>query len=121
MFTGTTAFLQVRHTETSPLPATEPGAGRPPTAIGTETAIGITGIGTETVIGTVIEIATGTAITTEITMIVDYIADGTNTIAITTMTGMGIGIMTGIATAIAIATTTMTMTKIMIMIANWRP
>jgi hypothetical protein len=121
MFTGTTAFLQVRHTETSPLPATEPGAGRPPTAIGTETAIGITGIGTETVIGTVIEIATGTAITTEITMIVDYIADGTNTIAITTMTGMGI--MTGIATAIAIATTTMTMTmtKIMIMIANWRP
>src|SRR5437660_9304054 len=106
MFTGTTAFLQVCHTETSPLPATEPGAGRPPTAIGTET-----------VIGTVIEIATGTAITTEITMIVDYIADGTNTIAITTMTGMGI--MTGIATAIAIATTTMT--KIMIMIANWRP
>src|SRR5207302_499400 len=82
-------FLKVRHTETSPLPATEPGAGRPPTAIGTETAIGITGIGTETVIGTVIEIAIGTAITTEITMIVDYIADGTNTIAITTMTGMG--------------------------------
>src|SRR5207245_4324991 len=78
MFTGTTAFLQVRHTETSPLPATEPGAGRPPTAIGTETAIGITGIGTETVIGTVIEIAIGTAITTEITMIEDYIADGTN-------------------------------------------
>src|SRR6184192_1374453 len=105
MFTGTTAFLQVRHTETSPLPATEPGAGRLPTAIGTETAIGITGIGTET------------AITTEITMIVDYIADGTNTIAITTMTGMGI--MTGIATAIG--TTTMTTTKIMTMIANCQP
>ena len=123
MFTGTTAFLQVRHTETSPLPATEPGAGRLPTAIGTETAIGITGIGTETVIGTVIEIAIGTAITIEIAMIRDYIVGGTNTIAITTMTGMGI--MTGIATAIAIATTTMTMTmtmtKIMIMIANWRP
>ena len=119
MFTGTTAFLQVRHTETSPLPATEPGAGRLPTAIGTETAIGITGIGTEIAIGTVIEIAIGTAITTEITMIVDYIADGTNTIAITTMTGMGI--MTGIATAITIATVTMTKTKIMTMIANWRP
>src|SRR5437016_5529491 len=121
MFTGTTAFLQVRHTETSPLPATEPGAGRLPTAIGTETAIGITGIGTETVIGTVIgtviEIAIGTAITTEITMIVDYIADGTNTIAITTMTGMGI--MTCIATAIG--TTTMTTTKIMTMIANCQP
>src|SRR6058998_1516274 len=113
MFTGITAFLQVRHTETSPLPATEPGAGRLPTAIGTETAIGITGIGTETVI----EIAIGTAITTEITMIVDYIADGTNTIAITTMTGMGI--MTGIATAIG--TTTMTTTKIMTMIANCQP
>src|SRR5207249_2065346 len=98
MFTGTTAFLQVRHTETSPLPATEPGAGRLPTAIGTEIAI-------------------GTAITTEITMIVDYIADGTNTIAITTMTGMGI--MTGIATAIG--TTTMTTTKIMTMIANCQP
>jgi len=111
------AFLQVRHTETSPLLATEPGAGRPPTGIGTETVIGITAIGTEIMIGTVIEIAIGTAITTEITMIVDYIADGTNTIAITTMTG--IGIMTGIATAIA--TTTMTMTKIMIMIANWQP
>src|SRR6266566_3653749 len=109
MFTGTTAFLQVRHTETWPLPATEPGAGRLPTAIGTETAIGITGIGIETAIGT--------AITTEITMIVDYIADGTNTIAITTMTGMGI--MTGIATAIG--TTTMTTTKIMTMIANCQP
>src|SRR5438552_7141331 len=106
MFTGTTAFLQVRHTETSPLPATEPGVGRPPTGIGTEIAI-----------GTVIEIAIGTAITTEITMIVDYIADGTNTIAITTMTGMGI--MTGIATAIG--TTTMTTTKIMTMIANCQP
>ena len=77
--------------------------------------IGITGIGTEIAMGTVIEIATGTAITTEITMIVDYIADGTNTIAITTMTGMEI--MTGIATAIA----TMTMTKIMIMIVNRQP
>src|SRR2546425_9726148 len=121
MFTGTTAFLQVRHTETSPLPATEPGAGRLPTAIGTETAIGITGIGTEIAIGTVIEIAIGTAITTEIATIRDYIAAGTNTIAITTITGTGI--MTGIATAIATTTMTMTMTmtKIMIMIANWRP
>jgi hypothetical protein len=117
MFTSTTAFLQVRHTETSPLPAIEPGAGRLPTAIGTETAIGITGIGTETVI----EIAIGTEITTEITMIVDYIADGTNTIAITTMTGMGI--MTGIATVIATETTTMTMTmtRIMTTIANSKP
>ena len=77
--------------------------------------IGITGIGREIAIGTVIEIAIGTAITTEITMIVGCIADGTNTIAITTMTGMEI--MTGIATAIA----TMTMTKIMIMIVNWQP
>src|SRR6266550_1121221 len=119
MFTGTTAFLQVRHTETSPLPATEPGVGRPPTGIGTETAIGITGIGTETAIGTVIEI--GTAITIEIATIRDYIAAGTNTIAITTITGTGI--MTGIATAITIATVTMTKTKtkIMTMIANWRP
>src|SRR5437899_12277715 len=114
MFTGTTAFLQVRHTETSPLPATEPGAGRPPTAIGTETAIGITGIGTETVIGTVIEIAIGTAITTELTMIVDYIADGTSTTAITTMTGMGI--MTG--SARAIGPTTMARTKLLTMLAN---
>src|SRR5881296_1265704 len=109
MFTGTTAFLQVRHTETSPLPATEPGAGRLPTAIGTETAIGITGI--------VTEIAIGTAITTEIATIRDYIAAGTNTIAITTITGTGI--MTGIATAITIAT--MTKTKIMTMIANSQP
>src|SRR5438128_2490317 len=117
MFTGTTAFLQVRHTETSPLPATEPGVGRPPTGIGTETMIGITGIGTEIAIGTVIEI--GTAITIEIATIRDYIAAGTNTIAITTITGRGI--MTGIATAITIATVTMTKTKIMTMIANSQP
>jgi hypothetical protein len=117
MFTGTTAFLQVRHTETSPLPATEPGAGRPPTGIGTETVIGITGIGTETVIGTVIEIALGTAITIEIAIIRDYTAGGTNTIAIMTMTGTGI--MTGITTVITIAT--MTMIKIMTMIADWQP
>ena len=117
MFTGTTGFLQVRHTETSPLPATEPGAGRPLTGIGPETVIGITAIGTEIVIGTVIEIATGTAITIEITMIRDYIVGGTNTIAIATMTV--IGIMTGIATAIT--TVTMTMTKIMTKIADWQP
>ena len=110
------AFLQVRHTETSRLPATAPGAGRPLTGIGTETVIVITAIGTEIVIGTVIEIAIGTAITIEIGMIRDYTVGGTNTIAIATMTGTGI--MTGIATAITIAT--MTMTKIMTMIANWQ-
>ena len=81
--------------------------------------IGITGIGTEIAIGTVIEIAIGTAITIEIAMIRDYIVGGTNTIAITTMTGMGI--MTGIATAIATMTMTMTKTKIMTMIANCQP
>ena len=106
MFTSTTAFLRARHTKTSLLLATEPGIDRLPTALGTEIMI-----------GTKLETVTGTAIAIESTMTKDCIADGTNTIAITTMTGMGI--MTGIATAIG--TTTMTTTKIMTMIANCQP
>jgi hypothetical protein len=124
MFTGTTAFLRARHTRTSPLLATEPGIGRLPTARGTEIVIGTkieTALGTEIMIGTTIETAIGTAIAIEITMTEDCIADGTNTIAITTTTGTGI--MTGVATAITIATMIMTatMTKITTTIANWKP
>ena len=72
-------------------------------------------------IGTKLETVTGTAIAIESTMTKDCIADGTNTIAITTMTTTGI--MTGVATAITIVTMimTVTMTKIMTTIANWKP
>jgi hypothetical protein len=87
-------------------------------------AAAATGIGIETVIGIVTAIGIETMIEiTIVTMIEDCIAGGTNTIAVTMMTGNGImpGVATEITTAKIMTTTTAvtaTMAKIGTMIDN---